>query len=281
MLAVVGTEPDTWQLPEAVAAERLAFVPQLERAAVSGAGHFVHMERPRDDGRRAARLPRAVIELRHGRVSIALHPLRQAEGPALLCLHALGGSGWDFAEAAPLWPGPVYALDFSGHGASGPLRGGGYHPEILAGDADAALSHVGPACLVGAGIGAYVALLLAGGRADAVPAALLLPGAGLSGGGAAPDHASDTIERWDRLGAPLPGCDPAVRRLERDLRPPDYAEAFAREARQLFLAEGDFPRPPWWEAVRATPTAAPAPRDLAGGLARLASAALGEAQRGA
>jgi pimeloyl-ACP methyl ester carboxylesterase len=47
MLAVVGTEPDTWQLPEPIAAERLAYVPQLERASVAGAGHFVHMERPR------------------------------------------------------------------------------------------------------------------------------------------------------------------------------------------------------------------------------------------
>jgi pimeloyl-ACP methyl ester carboxylesterase len=48
MLAVVGTEPDTWQLPEAVTSERLANVPQLERAAVAGAGHFVHMERPQE-----------------------------------------------------------------------------------------------------------------------------------------------------------------------------------------------------------------------------------------
>jgi pimeloyl-ACP methyl ester carboxylesterase len=48
MLAVVGSEPDIWQLPEAVIAERLAAVPRLERAAVPGAGHFVHMERPRE-----------------------------------------------------------------------------------------------------------------------------------------------------------------------------------------------------------------------------------------
>jgi pimeloyl-ACP methyl ester carboxylesterase len=48
MLAVVGTEPDSWRIPEAVAAERLAFVPELARAAVPGAGHFVHMERPRE-----------------------------------------------------------------------------------------------------------------------------------------------------------------------------------------------------------------------------------------
>jgi len=47
MLAMVGTEPDTWRLDDAVASQRLAFVPQLVRAAVPDAGHFVHMEQPR------------------------------------------------------------------------------------------------------------------------------------------------------------------------------------------------------------------------------------------
>jgi pimeloyl-ACP methyl ester carboxylesterase len=212
-----------------------------------------------------------VIPLQHGRVTLALHPLREAAGSALLCLHAVGGAARDFQDAARLWPGPVFALDFSGHGDSGRLRGGGYFPETLAGDADAALARIGPALLLGAGIGAYVALLLAGARPDAVPGALLLPGAGLEGGGAAPDPASDTLARWTDLGAPLPGCDPAVRRLERDLRPPDYAEAFARAARRLLLAEGDFRQPPWWQAVRSSPTALPVPGDLAAGLARLAA----------
>lgn len=212
-----------------------------------------------------------MISLRHGRVSLALHPLREAPGRPLLCLHAVGGSARDFRQAAQLWPGPVFALDFSGHGDSGPLRGGGYFPENLAGDADAALARIGPALLVGAGIGAYVALLLAGGRPDAVTGALLLPGAGLEGGGAAPNRASDTLARWADFGAPLAGCDPAVRRLERDVRPPEYAEAFARAAGRLLLADGDFPQPPWWQAVRATPTATPVPGDLAGGLARLAT----------
>jgi len=47
MLAVVGTEPDTWgPLPEAVLGERLAHVPELERCRIEGAGHFVHIERP-------------------------------------------------------------------------------------------------------------------------------------------------------------------------------------------------------------------------------------------
>ena len=49
MLAVIGSEHDTWgPLPEALLQERLAHVPRLERATVQGAGHFVHMERPRE-----------------------------------------------------------------------------------------------------------------------------------------------------------------------------------------------------------------------------------------
>ncbi len=216
-----------------------------------------------------------MISIQHGRVSLALHPLSETAGPKLLCLHALGGSARDFLETPPLWPGSVFALDFAGHGASGPLRGGAYHPELLAGDADAALAEIGPACLVGAGIGAYVALLLAGGRPDAVPGALLLPGAGLAGGGVAPDPETDTLARWVDFGAPLPGCDPAVRRLERDIRPPDYAAAFAQTARRLLLMAADFTPPPWWQAVRATPTAMLAPGDIATSLAQLAAATSG------
>jgi len=46
VLAITGSEPDAWQLPEALTAERLAYVSHLQRAVVSGAGHFVHMEQP-------------------------------------------------------------------------------------------------------------------------------------------------------------------------------------------------------------------------------------------
>jgi pimeloyl-ACP methyl ester carboxylesterase len=47
-LAITGSEPDSWRLDDAVASERLAYVPELERATVAGAGHFIHMERPRE-----------------------------------------------------------------------------------------------------------------------------------------------------------------------------------------------------------------------------------------
>jgi pimeloyl-ACP methyl ester carboxylesterase len=53
LLAVIGSEPDTWgPLPEDLLRERLAHVPHLERATVQGAGHFIHMERPRETAER-------------------------------------------------------------------------------------------------------------------------------------------------------------------------------------------------------------------------------------
>jgi pimeloyl-ACP methyl ester carboxylesterase len=211
-----------------------------------------------------------VIRIRHGRVSLVLHALHEAPGPTLLFLHAVGGSAADFRRVASAWPGCSFGLDFVGHGASDALRGGAYHPEILVGDADTALARIGSAHVAGAGIGAYVALLLAGARPDLVPAALLLPGAGLDGGGVAPDPESDGLARWAELAPPLPGCDPAVRRLERDIRPPDYAGPFARAARRLLLAEDGSPRPPWWCETRESPTSEEAPLDLGRALALLA-----------
>ncbi|MGH7788552.1 MAG: alpha/beta fold hydrolase [Candidatus Binatia bacterium] len=49
MLAVIGSVQDTWgPLPESILGPRLAGVRRLERATVEGAGHFVHIERPRE-----------------------------------------------------------------------------------------------------------------------------------------------------------------------------------------------------------------------------------------
>ena len=53
MLAVIGSEPDTWgPLPEPILSERLAHVPVLTRATVQGAGHFMHIEKPRETAER-------------------------------------------------------------------------------------------------------------------------------------------------------------------------------------------------------------------------------------
>jgi len=201
-------------------------------------------------------------ELRHGRVRLALHPLRAGSGPALLHLHALHSSAARLAVPAVDWPGAVFAIDFGGHGRSGWIAGGAYTPELLAGDADAALARIGPACLAGEGIGAYVALLLAGARPELVPAVLLLPGAGLEGGGPLPDFSERPDPEWaERASRPTAAraatgeADPLVCALERDARPVDYAEAFAARARRLVLAEDGGPRPAWWEAVARTRSA--------------------------
>ena len=210
------------------------------------------------------------MRIKHGRVSLQLHELVRRPGVPLLLLHALSGSSADWGEAPATWPGAVFALDFAGHGHSESVVGGAYYAELLAGDADAALAHIGRAALVGAGLGAYVTLLLAGARRDDVPAALLLPGAGLGGGGALPDFQRECpqfVVGERQVG----GCDPLVHALDRDVRPVDYAEPFARAARRLLLVEDGTPRPPWWEAARGSPSAEVLRADLPAAFERLST----------
>lgn len=182
----------------------------------------------------------------HGDVPLALHERRAGAGEPLLLLHALGGSSADWGVETDAWPGPVFALDFAGHGESAWRPGGAYTPELFAADADAALGIVGAGAVAGAGLGAYVALLLAGTRPALVSAALLLPGRGLDGGGPRPTgrvfagFAPDATTH----------NDPMVTTCEIDVRPPDYARAFGDATRALVLAEDDGARPPWWAAVR-------------------------------
>jgi len=62
----------------------------------------------------------------HNRVHLALHHLRPASpagGRPLLLLHGLGEASPDDVPAwAAAWPGPVHALDFTGHGASNEIQ---------------------------------------------------------------------------------------------------------------------------------------------------------------
>jgi pimeloyl-ACP methyl ester carboxylesterase len=207
--------------------------------------------------------PNRITMLRHGKVDLALHHLREAEttdGPAtrpLLILHGLGEASPSHVPAwAQYWPGPVAALDFTGHGASTIPRGGGYTAELLLGDADAALAELtvgDPArsiTVVGRGLGAYIALQLAGGRAAQVHGAILVDGPGLAGGPTGPTSQSFfSLPTSDRTPDPY-----ALVELGRDLRPPDYATLFVR----LALAGSDLDepitvasvfRPEWLEAV--------------------------------
>jgi pimeloyl-ACP methyl ester carboxylesterase len=195
----------------------------------------------------------ATIEhLTHNRVRLALHRLRAAEGRALLLLHGLGErSPARVPEELAGWPGPIHALDFTGHGASTVPRGGGYTCELLMADADAALSRLGKATLVGRGLGGYVALLLAGGRPEQVRGAILRDGPGLAGGGAG--SSSPTVPFVD-TSQPAPPDPFALVDLATDIRPPDYACVFARQAAQLSglpdpLALCARERPSWLAAV--------------------------------
>ena len=214
------------------------------------------------------------ISLRHGRTRIALHVRKRAPGPNLLLLHALRSSNEEWTQSVDVWPGSIFALDFSGHGESQWRQGGVYSPELLLGDADAALRELGDARIVGAGVGAYVALLLAGVRADSVRGALLLAGEGLAGGGSEPDSEPDA-DAFEALlaahRAPLAeaATDPRVLMADTDIRPTNYAFSFGSRATSLLLGEDETSRPPWWEGLRSLEGVQVVSADLADGLLRL------------
>lgn len=189
--------------------------------------------------------------LQHGKVSLALHRLREGEGRPLLLLHELGGHAPTAPPASAAdWRGPVVALDFTGHGLSTVPRGGGYSAEMLLADADAALAALGSATVVGRGLGAYIALQLAGARASAVRGAVLADGPGLAGGATQPTSTS-FLALEPRATTP----DPYVLfEMSRDLRPADYATVFVRMAVEHSgldepLTVSAVVRPPWLAAV--------------------------------
>ncbi len=205
--------------------------------------------------------------LQHGRVGLALQTfsLRREDSslPPLLLLHALGAGSDAWRHALPAWDGGIHGLDFAGHGASDWILGGGYYAEHFLADADIALAALGDrAAVAGAGIGAYVALLLAGSRPERIPAALLFPGAGLAGAGSMPDFDAPemvSLEAWEaRIAADAAdypsSTDPRVSGAGRDFRPDDYVAAFAQSATCLLFGEigpaGDVgkrgPMPSWW-----------------------------------
>jgi pimeloyl-ACP methyl ester carboxylesterase len=191
------------------------------------------------------------MRLHHGRTAIELYELQSATGPGLLLLHELFGCADDWRQLLPLWNGPVYALDFCGHGRAESVRGGAYFAELLVGDADRALDHTGAVAVAGKGIGAYLALILAGARAERVRGAALLEGRGLTGGGAMPNFDLAALVLEEETERAAGRADPLVYVLDRDVRPTDYAAHFAAHASQLFLVEDGTERPPWWQAVRA------------------------------
>ncbi len=215
---------------------------------------------------------RSTVMLRHNRIDLALHRLRGGPGRPLLHLHGLGEeSPPDVPPSLAAWPGPVWALDFTGHGTSAIPNGGGYFCEVLMADVDAALAHVGPATVYGRGIGGYVGLLIAGARPENVRGVIVDDGPGLVGGGTVPGTPFVLAEPLSVSGTPDPY---ALLDLHHDVRPPDYATSFARLAATLSgldvaVAVNAIVRPPWLAAVTLEPGVRELP--LADALALFAS----------
>lgn len=195
----------------------------------------------------------STISLQHNRITLALHHVKDAEGPALLLLHGLGDSAANMATLPLSWNGPIWALDFTGHGESTVPRGGGYSAEILMADVDVALRHIGPATIVGRGLGGYIAFLIAGARPQLARGVVILDGPGLAGG-AVQATSSSEIAITAR-----PGTTPdpwALIELSRDARPPNYAVTFVQLARNGSTLDEPIAvtckvSPPWIEAIRA------------------------------
>lgn len=205
------------------------------------------------------------VELRHNRVSLALHTVPSGAAPEpdggssrpLLLLHGLGESTPRVLPGHIRWSGTVFGLDFTGHGASTVPAGGGYTSEILVGDVDAALCHIDePVTVLGRGLGAYVALLVAAARPEVVRGTVMLDGPGIAGGGVHPGTRA--------LVNPVlshPGSSPdqyAMMELARDVRPPDYARTFAgfavdRSELEVPLWVAAKVRPAWVEAILEVP----------------------------
>src|SRR5690606_28180060 len=135
--------------------------------------------------------------------------------------HGLGERTPDRVPAHISWPGPVYGLDFTGHGRSTVPVGGGYTSEILVGAVDAALERLGQVTIPGRGLGAYISLLTAAARPAQVVGAILADGPGLVGGGVHPGSPSVPHPPPGSVGPPDPF---ALLELSRDVRPPDYAQ---------------------------------------------------------
>lgn len=209
----------------------------------------------------------STVMLRHNKIDLALHLLRpqpldaDAPGRPLLLLHGLGdASPVDVPHWAAAWPGMIAALDFTGHGASSVPGGGGYSAELLMADADHALGYLtddDPSrsiTVLGRGLGAYVALQIAGARATQVHGAILTDGPGLAGGPTGPSSQSFFALEHDGT-APDPY---ALVELGRDLRPGDYAVSFVNlanagsPAATPITVASNF-RPEWLAAVADAP----------------------------
>ena len=166
--------------------------------------------------------------LLHNRIRLALHKLKDGEGVPLLLLHGLGECSPNrLPQEYAGWQGAVHTLDFSGHGLSDHPKGGGYTCEYLMADVDIALSRLGPSTVAGRGLGAYIALLIAGARPHQVRGAILRDGPGLNSGAGSSGRIPAREQAWPLAPDPF-----ALAELSTDMRPPDYAAGFALLAKR-------------------------------------------------
>jgi pimeloyl-ACP methyl ester carboxylesterase len=194
----------------------------------------------------------------HNKVTLALHLLRNGTGRPLLTLHGLGEDAGRIPLVNIEWGGPVWGLDFTGHGASSVPVGGGYSSEILMADVDFALTHIGSATILGYGLGAYVALLTAGARPDLVHGAVLADGPGLAGGAVHVSAHAEITSAGHREGTNTTPDPWALIELSRDARPESYVSTFIRLATASSSLSEPIAlccrvRPPWVVATQDAP----------------------------
>jgi pimeloyl-ACP methyl ester carboxylesterase len=200
-----------------------------------------------------------IVNLTHNKVILALHQLKPGEANStlapLLVLHGLGEHATKPPAPWDQWPAAIWSLEFTGHGQSSIPAGGGYTCEVLMSDVDIALAHLGQCTILGRGVGAYIALLVAGARPELTRGVVLADGPGLTGGGGEP-----TSAMWAEPGD-QDGSTPdkhALIELSRDLRPPDYATSFLRllmahSEMETPLVVGAKSQPSWLAAVANEP----------------------------
>lgn len=198
----------------------------------------------------------SIIHLQHNRITLALHEIRSGIGRPLLLLHGLGENAQAMHDVPVQWSGPIWALDFTGHGESTVPHGGGYSAEILMADVDVALRHLGEATILGRGLGGYIGFLIAGARPSLVKGVVIVDGPGLSGGAIHATSSSEITSAGSRIGSTP---DPwALIELSRDARPPNYAVTFTRLAVESSSIDEPISvttrvTPQWIEAISAEP----------------------------
>ena len=239
VLGILGTEME--EMGWGITADQLRpFLPSNVRLEeFKGVGHFIHIEKPRECADLVLEFlvdDQAHPRTHHARAARAARERRR--GPALLHLH---GSACvrrtTCRSTSSRGPVAIYALDFTGHGDSTSPKGGGYTPELLMGDVDAAINHIGDVRRSSDAASARTSRCSRRPRATTRCAARSCATGPACRVGARPPGRRPS-SRVDPS-APVPPDPFALAELSKDVRPPDYAVDFVR----LVLAHTQTPNP--------------------------------------